>query len=178
LPLHRVAGRVNPIRETHVAQSLGISHITRVHKAGRRHTSRVSSRQLPVRRGASPRAGMSHRPNRQRPQHGEEGRRHQPQARSAVRAASSSPLGAALQLTLPPAHGTPPGSRHGVAETPTHCGATFTAVTHPPLSPQRSASTHRTPCTRRWQCESRSDVAACLDQGGQQRLGGGRTVGV
>jgi hypothetical protein len=48
----------------------------------------------------------------------------------------------------------------------------------PPLSTQRSASAHRTPYTRRWQCESRSDVAACPGQRGPERLGGGRTAGV
>jgi hypothetical protein len=60
------------------------------------------------------------------------------------------PLGAALPLTRPPAHGPPPASLNGgAAENKLLCGAPITAVTHPPLSPHRSTSAHRTPCTRR-----------------------------
>jgi hypothetical protein len=48
------------------------------------------------------------------------------------------------------------------AEPPTQCDAPFTAFTHP-LSVLNTPRVHtghhtRTPCTRRWQCESRSDV--------------------
>jgi hypothetical protein len=76
------------------------------------------------------------------------------------RAAANSPLGAALQLTLPPAHGN--SSLHdGAAATATPLRRVNHSRHPPPLSPQRSASAHRTPDTRRWQCESRSDVAAC-----------------
>jgi hypothetical protein len=88
----------------------------------------------------------------------------------------SSKLGAALQLTLPLAHGAPPGTPRWLPPKPQiHCGA-ITAVTHPPLSPQRSNSAHR-PHRRRWQCESRSDVAACLGQRWSTALGRG-TYGV
>jgi hypothetical protein len=62
------------------------------------------------------------------------------------RATCSNPLGTARQLTLPLAHGTPPGSRWCRP----NCGPPFTAVTHPPLSPQRFASAYRTQHTRRW----------------------------
>jgi hypothetical protein len=57
-----------------------------------------------------------------------------------LRAAVSSLLRATLLLTLPLAHCAPPGSSNllGVTETPTHCDIPFTAVPHPPLSPQRS----------------------------------------
>jgi hypothetical protein len=65
----------------------------------------------------------------------------------------------------------------GAAETPTHCVAPFTAATHP-LSALNDPLVHTEHQTRRWQCESRSDVAACLDPDGQQRLGGERTVGL
>jgi hypothetical protein len=34
----------------------------------------------------------------------------------------------------------------------------------PPLNPQPSTSTHRTPYTRRWQCESRSDVGFSMSR--------------
>jgi hypothetical protein len=76
-------------------------------------------------------------------------------------------LDAALQLTLPPAHGPPPRSLHGGCRpNPTAAAGTL------PLSPQRSDSAHWTPHTRRWQCESRSDVAACLGQDGQSAWAG------
>jgi hypothetical protein len=56
-----------------------------------------------------------------------------PAVRLAVRrAATNSPLGAAVQLTLPPPHGT----QFHAAETLLTCGTPFTAVTQPPLSPQ------------------------------------------
>jgi hypothetical protein len=48
------------------------------------------------------------------------------------RAATRSRLGAALQLALPPAHGTPPGTRHAdAAETQLQLRRAFTATTHP-----------------------------------------------
>jgi hypothetical protein len=91
-----------------------------------------------------------------------------PAMRHAVRRATpNSPLGAALQLTLPPAHGPSPYFLHA-AETSNSLQRAIHSRHPPPLSPQRSASAHRTPLTRRWQCESRSDVAACLGQDGQQ----------
>jgi hypothetical protein len=65
-------------------------------------------------------------------------------------------LGTALLLTRPPAHGTPrwlPLKPYSSAP-----------VTHPPLSPQRSTSAHRTQHTRRWQCESRSDVGFSMSR--------------
>jgi hypothetical protein len=63
-----------------------------------------------------------------------------------LHAPCSTPCRLALALHSPPPHTAarpwpPPGSRQvGAAETPNHCDTTFTAVTHPPLSPQRSAS--------------------------------------
>jgi hypothetical protein len=102
-----------------------------------------------------------------------------PAVRLAVRrAATNSLLGAALQLTRPLAHDTPPSSFPCAAKTPTHCDASFTAVTHP-LSALNAPLVHIGHHAHDGgQYESRSDVAACLDQRGQQRLGGGRTVGV
>jgi hypothetical protein len=70
----------------------------------------------------------------------------------------------------PPAHTaacpwhSPRSPSKGAAETQLLCVAPFTAVTHPPLSPRRSASAHRTPRTRRWQCESRSDVGFSMSR--------------
>jgi hypothetical protein len=53
-----------------------------------------------------------------------------------------------------------------------------TAVTHP-LSVLNAPLVHIGHRVHtRWQCESRSNVAACLEPDGQQRLGGGRTVGL
>jgi hypothetical protein len=54
-----------------------------------------------------------------------------PAMRIAVRRATTlSPLGAALQLTLPPAHDTPPGCLHVLPPKP-YFSAPFTATTHP-----------------------------------------------
>jgi hypothetical protein len=79
--------------------------------------------------------------------------------RLAVRRASSlNLLGAALQLTLPPAHGTPPGSRWR-RPTPIH------SRHPPPLSPQRSTSAHRTPYTRGGSARAGKTLgSACLDK--------------
>jgi hypothetical protein len=82
------------------------------------------------------------------------------------RTTTNGPLGAALQLTRPPAHGTPPllqaRSTVVAAQTPAHCGAHSRHP--PPLSHQRSASAHRAQHTRRWQCESRSDVGFSMSR--------------
>jgi hypothetical protein len=84
---------------------------------------------------------------------------------SAVRcAATNSPLGAAVQLTLPPAHGTPPSSLHVLPPKPNSLRCAVHSHHPPPLSPQRSASAYRTPYTRRWQCESRSDVGCSMSR--------------
>jgi hypothetical protein len=45
----------------------------------------------------------------------------------------------------------------GAAETPTHCVAPFTAVNHP-LSALNGKLVHTEHQTRRWQCESRSEL--------------------
>jgi hypothetical protein len=64
----------------------------------------------------------------------------------------------------PPAHTAAcpwPSSRltpRFAAENPNSLRCAIPSRHPPPLSPQRSASAHRTPYTRRWQCESRSDV--------------------
>jgi hypothetical protein len=89
-----------------------------------------------------------------------------PAVRPALRRTINSPLVAALLLTLPPAHGTPPllqaRSTVVAAQTPAHCGAHSRHP--PPLSHQRSASAHRAQHTRRWQCESRSDVGFSMSR--------------
>jgi hypothetical protein len=74
------------------------------------------------------------------------------------RAAWLNPLGAALQLTLPLAHGPPPSSLHVLPLKPNSLQRAIHSRHPPPLSPQHSASAHRTSNPRRWQCESRSNV--------------------
>jgi hypothetical protein len=56
--------------------------------------------------------------------------------------------------------------------------APFTAVTHPlsDLNAPLAYTGHRT--HNKVAVREQANVAACLDQGGQERLGGGRTVGL
>jgi hypothetical protein len=56
-----------------------------------------------------------------------------------------------------------------------HCCAPSTADTHPPLSPQRFTSVHRTPYTRGGSARA-GQRCSMSRYDGQQRLGGGRTV--
>ena len=102
-----------------------------------------------------------------------------PAVRDAERSATAnSPLGAALQLTLPPAHGPPPGSLDGgAAETKSTALRPIHSRHPPPLSPQRSASAHRTPRTRRWQCESRLYVGFSMSRSRWSRALGRGTYG-
>jgi hypothetical protein len=82
-----------------------------------------------------------------------------PAMRDAVARAAYTPLGAALLLALPPAHGAPPFSPHSRRNP--------NSLRHSQPSPtpsQRSASAHRTSYTRRWQRESRSDVGFSMSR--------------
>ena len=65
-----------------------------------------------------------------------------PSVRPAVRcAAALSPLGAAIQLTLPLAHSTPPGLLHGgAAQAPTPLRRAIHSRHHPPISPHLLAA--------------------------------------
>jgi hypothetical protein len=75
------------------------------------------------------------------------------------RAATLSPLRAVLQLARPP----PAHEFLYPAETPNPLRPAIPSRHPPPLMPQHSASARWTQHTRRWQCESRSDVgSACL----------------
>jgi hypothetical protein len=104
-----------------------------------------------------------------------------PAMSSAVRcAATNSRLGAALQLTLPPAHGPPHSSRHTPRVcTLLLCCAPFTATTHP-LSALIAPLVHIGHHAHDGGSARAGQTLglACLDPDGQQRLGGGRTVGV
>jgi hypothetical protein len=95
-------------------------------------------------------------------------------------ATCNNPLGAARQLTQPPAHGTPPGSLHGGCRPNPTPALRHSQPSPTPLSALNDPLVH----TGHHKHDGGSAGAgqtlgsACLGQDGQQRLGGGRTVGV